>query len=377
MIINNTYQFIFIHIPKTAGCTVTDVLSKYTKICDQEIGGTALANSLVPYYLQRFGLGMHSTSTEIKEIIGDEMWMRYKKIAFVRNPYERAYSIYNFMQRRYQNENFDAYEPIAAFTTFYEFITSEYFQTHGPDNLFLPQVYWLLDEQRKIDIDYLDHVESLEDNLTKMLEVCGLPKIAESEQHILPTINRSVSSKSALYEELYAHPEIEKIIYRRYAEDFDLLGYNTKIQSEIREIHFTENSPNLDCLKQGWSTPEAWGVWSDGTRAELRLTITSYKKPITILTFDFIAFLCSKSDTLMGTLSINSVKVRDLCLSTQENYVLSIPVDKNLECEAKKQGYFSVIFEIHNPKKPIDIGLNSDSRNLGIGLKTIVINFSD
>ena len=59
-IINNSYKFIFGHIPKAAGTTITNQLSAYTNYCDLEIGGTCFGEKIQPAYKKRFNISKHS-----------------------------------------------------------------------------------------------------------------------------------------------------------------------------------------------------------------------------------------------------------------------------------------------------------------------------
>lgn len=43
MIVNHTHKFIFVHVPKSAGTSVTQMFSEYSSYRDLEVGGTPLA----------------------------------------------------------------------------------------------------------------------------------------------------------------------------------------------------------------------------------------------------------------------------------------------------------------------------------------------
>ena len=72
MLINHNYKFIFVHIQKTAGTSITSVLN--------EIPGTE------PLYYS------HSQINVLKEEYED-----YFKFCFVRNPWDRLYSWWNMI----------------------------------------------------------------------------------------------------------------------------------------------------------------------------------------------------------------------------------------------------------------------------------------
>ncbi len=63
-IINHTYGFIFIHIPKNAGSAITKYLSKYSDDEDMIIGVTKEGEEL-SNYVRQMGLSKHASSEEI------------------------------------------------------------------------------------------------------------------------------------------------------------------------------------------------------------------------------------------------------------------------------------------------------------------------
>ncbi|HWE07227.1 MAG TPA: hypothetical protein VG274_10995, partial [Rhizomicrobium sp.] len=71
-IVNTTYKFIYVHIPKTAGTAVKKYLGRFTRFCDVEVGGARDAEGVAEYYRKRFRLAKHSFAREIKEAVGVE-----------------------------------------------------------------------------------------------------------------------------------------------------------------------------------------------------------------------------------------------------------------------------------------------------------------
>src|SRR5271165_5684282 len=139
MIINNTFQFIFVHVPKAAGTSLTNHLSKFSRYCDLEIGGTSLGEALQPEFKRRYGLSKHSSAREIRETIGEDIWHKYFTFGFVRNPYERAFSIFHFAKKMFsEQQHREAYAEMQHYNSFAEFIQSDFYQTEGPDRIFNP-----------------------------------------------------------------------------------------------------------------------------------------------------------------------------------------------------------------------------------------------
>ena len=70
MIVNHSHKFIFVHVPKAAGTSVSELFSKFSAYSDLEVGGTELGEALQNAYKCRFGLTKHSTAEEIRAVVG-------------------------------------------------------------------------------------------------------------------------------------------------------------------------------------------------------------------------------------------------------------------------------------------------------------------
>jgi len=82
-IINHSFNFVFVHVPKAAGTSVTSILSKYTNYCDLEIGATEFGEYIQPAYKKRFGLAKHSPARDIRNLVGAVAWSKFFTFSFV------------------------------------------------------------------------------------------------------------------------------------------------------------------------------------------------------------------------------------------------------------------------------------------------------
>lgn len=98
MIISHSRKFVFIHVPKTAGTTLSTVLENLTTYKDIEIGSSELGSAYQIAYRKKFGINKHSTAAQVKKLMGDEDFYRYFSFAFVRNPFDRLSSLYRFLK---------------------------------------------------------------------------------------------------------------------------------------------------------------------------------------------------------------------------------------------------------------------------------------
>jgi hypothetical protein len=227
MIINNTFQFVFVHIPKSAGTTVTSLLSRYSSYCDIELGGTPLGEAIQPHFQKRYGLQKHSTFSEIRTVVGEVMLKRYFSFAFVRNPYSRAYSAYKYLSRARKDNQIASLADFDNFEDFGAFVSSSYFQSQGYDRMMMPQSIWVARDNRSLDIavDYIGNVEHLGPSLSEIGALIG----GRLERHKivgpLPVLNKSSEAEDPVLAELAHSPSIEETIYRRYEVDFRQFRY--------------------------------------------------------------------------------------------------------------------------------------------------------
>ena len=109
MIISKKHKFIFIHVPKCAGTTISAAIHKFyfdskptRNISEEEwiIGknNKSLHNSSEGWVAQ------HTTFRVLKEKF-DEDLSEYYKFAFVRNPFERAVSYWKYQYKYFKSFN--------------------------------------------------------------------------------------------------------------------------------------------------------------------------------------------------------------------------------------------------------------------------------
>jgi len=220
VIINNTFRFIFVHIPKSAGTTVTTVLSKHSSYCDIELGGTALGEAIQPLFQKRYGLQKHSTLSEIRAVVGEVLLKRYFSFAFVRNPYARAYSIYKYLSRARKDSHVASLADFDKFKDFAAFVNSDYFQSQGYDRMMMPQSIWVARDNRS-----QDNAERLGQCLDELSALVGGGMERRKVESPLPVLNRSLDAEHAVWSELADNPAVEEKIYRRYELDFRQFGY--------------------------------------------------------------------------------------------------------------------------------------------------------
>jgi hypothetical protein len=120
-------------------------------------------------------------------------------------------------------------------------------------------------------------------------------------------------------------------------------------------------------LEKGWSSPEPWGVWTDGEKAKLRLPIGDRARWRVVLTgHGFVdnssrepGFLVRHGETGLAEWTCSAEAVR---------------FTKEFEVQGDGSGEGILLeVEIRNAISPADAGISADPRKLGLGLEAIEV----
>lgn len=223
MIINNSFRFIFVHVPKAAGTSLTSALVPYTNYCDLEIGGTDFGEQIQTAYTRRFGLAKHSTAAKIQGVVGAVTWSKYFSFAFVRNPFTRCLSTFHFL-RKWDGAGIEFSSKMKSFKNFEEYVLSDiWLESNGPDEIFRPQIYWLnLPNKPNVIVDFVGKVEQIDKDMEFIMKVIEHPMLRKGLLSV-PQLNTSYQSS---LDDIKNEAVIEKIV-SKYKIDFETFGYST------------------------------------------------------------------------------------------------------------------------------------------------------
>lgn len=123
---------------------------------------------------------------------------------------------------------------------------------------------------------------------------------------------------------------------------------------------------------RGWSHPEAWGAWTDGTEAELAMQLTpTLSHPLTVNTYIQSVLTSPEQPVQHIEIIANDHVIAQWLLQTNDlpaNRTITIPT-----AVLNEKGILRLIFRIRNPVSPKALGISNDSRQLGIGIHQILI----
>lgn len=233
MIISNSHKFIFVHIQKCAGTSVTRALDPILQWNDIQCGGSKYGEQFQQIYRQRFGLHKHSSAHEILEVVGEELWNEYFTFSVVRNPFARAVSLYTYVKRmvndrglkkyirfygKEKNQQLWSWPLTKAFLetrNFSEFIRHKNFShARGSQPLFS----FLSDKDGKnLIVDQTGKLENIEEDFDLIRTRIGSNPLSLGKDNI--------SLKKKTYREFYMSDEDYELIYNLYKVDFEQFKY--------------------------------------------------------------------------------------------------------------------------------------------------------
>lgn len=116
-LISHSHRFIFIHIPKTAGTSVTNSLAPYCNQPPRRGLRKILSHLPIPENPQKAAFRKHATAAWVRMKISARLFESYCRFSVVRNPFDRAVSYYHFLleqrahhgHRHIKHLSFDGY----------------------------------------------------------------------------------------------------------------------------------------------------------------------------------------------------------------------------------------------------------------------------
>ncbi len=204
IMINHQKKYIFVHIPKTAGVSIYELLGDKKQQSHKH---------LYDY---------------------DEYYRDYFSFAVVRNPLDRLVSAYTYMNvggRGFKGDLF-AQNVVSKFKDFKDFSLNledvqddlaRFSNKHNGKHIvgfphLHPQTLWTHEGNLQI-IDYVIHLENLENDFKKIRKILGKFRIN------IPNKNTSDRKDYAKY---YDHENLELVI-QFYKDDFENLGYSFEL----------------------------------------------------------------------------------------------------------------------------------------------------
>ncbi|CAG1023101.1 hypothetical protein MTYM_02197 [Methylococcales bacterium] len=197
------YNFVFVHIPKTAGNSIQNALKTYSD--DKIVCLTSYQDGVERFEVisDLFNTNKHSTLAEYKNEYGNTLFEKLFKFTCVRNPWERAISYYFSPHRgqvKWSRHDFIGFinqiQPVSHYISIGD---GHQPLIHAVNN-----------------IDYIIRFESLEMDFRKTCDMIGISAT--------PLIVRNKSTREA-YNKYYDN-ETRDMVCERFNEEIQYFGYS-------------------------------------------------------------------------------------------------------------------------------------------------------
>jgi hypothetical protein len=227
MIISHSQKFVFLHVHKTAGESITVRLRQMLVQGDVVIHGKATVDA------NGTRLSKHSTARDVRDALQSETWDRYFTFGFVRHPIDRTVSLYRYMAERSRppeltmaqrlglrpvtdngdRSHWPEVQAYRATSSISEFIRHPLLDE---SKSMKPQSTSLCDEEGNLLVDFVGRFERLDDDFAYVEQQLGLTH--------LPLKRINVSRQR--------HAECDELSFddraylrARFEEDFRRFGY--------------------------------------------------------------------------------------------------------------------------------------------------------
>jgi hypothetical protein len=213
MIINRDKRFVFVHIPKVAGTSISTALGSQPGM----IRGTNADNEEQLIFT-------HTYASELRKFLGPHQYAAYFKFAFVRNPWDRLYSLYNFMVNSEEiNRGGHIFDQDEAHRRGFKWfllenrMKSTRVRLYGVDvnvcQQITPQMDWI-SENDKLIVDYVGTYENLQQDFAVISNQIGTTEP-------LPWKNKYTDKR---YVDAYDNEMIE-FVEKVHAKDIKMFNY--------------------------------------------------------------------------------------------------------------------------------------------------------
>ncbi len=205
MLISDKHQFIFIHIRKAAGSSINNLLKPFSNMQPRDILSRLKSKSRIEKDYHKFYFQAHDDINLVKSIMPPEIFKSYFKFSFVRDPWARLVSEYEYIRKekthgrhkKVVKMDFRAYIKYQA----------RRFEAH--------QINMLTDREGKLLMDFTGKFENLNDDWRFVCEQINIPFSP------LPHLNRN---KQVDYRNYYSDDEIT-LVEKLWKRDIETFNY--------------------------------------------------------------------------------------------------------------------------------------------------------
>lgn len=207
MLISDSHQFIFLRMRKVASTSMKIIL---LPMClPRPVGKIAHLKSRawLEWDYHKYVFRAHDDILAAQKRMPAESFARYFKFAFVRNPWDRLVSEYNFLLER---PTHGRHKKVKSLDDFKQFI---HMQIPRNDAY---QINMLCDRQGKLLMDFVGKLENLEQDWQTVCTNIGIPHQA---------LQRKNATQHSHYQDYYDN-ESRQLVARYWSREIELFEYS-------------------------------------------------------------------------------------------------------------------------------------------------------
>jgi hypothetical protein len=206
MLISDSHQFIFLRMRKVASTSMKTIL---LPMCLPRPAGRIAhlkSRAWLEWDYHRYVFRAHDDIRAAQRRMPAESFTRYFKFAFVRNPWDRLVSEYNFLLERPAHGR---HKKVKKLSDFKHFI---HMQVKRNDAY---QINMLCDQQGKLLMDFVGKLENLEEDWQTVCKKIGIP---------YQQLQRKNATQHRHYQDYY-DDETRQLVGRHWSREIELFEY--------------------------------------------------------------------------------------------------------------------------------------------------------
>lgn len=207
MLISKKHKFIFIHIYKNAGTSISCALEPFAQARLQQGINRGLKKLKIPSpFFDPQPFHSHVKASELVDALGQETFDSFFSFAFVRNPWDWQVSLYKFMLKETKHPQHELAKKLGSFEKYIKWRC---------ENEVRYQKDFIYSKQDKLLIDFVGKYENIGVDFDK---ICSKIGVSAS----LPKLN---VSNTRPYQQFYNN-KTKELVGRTFKPDIELFEYD-------------------------------------------------------------------------------------------------------------------------------------------------------
>ena len=207
MLISDSHQFIFLRMRKVASTSMKTIL---LPLCVPRPTGRLAhlkSRAKLEWDYHKYVFRAHDDIRAAQRRMPAERFDRYFKFTFVRNPWDRLVSEYEFLLRKCEHGRHERVKKLGGFKDFI------HMQIPRSDAY---QINMMCDKHGNVLMDFIGKLENLQNDWKTVCERTGIPH---------QELQRKNASERSHYQDYY-DTESRQLVARHWAREIELFGYS-------------------------------------------------------------------------------------------------------------------------------------------------------